>query len=264
MAALCLMAGVALAHGDLEQQIQRLGQRIQAEPGNAELVLRRADLHRDHGDWRAAAADYDRFQQLVPGDPGVHLGRGKLLLAIERFDAAEVELTAYLQARPQHAEALATRARVRTRLGRLESAVEDFSAAIQASAEPQPEYFVERARAQLALGHHEQALAGLDAGLVRLGPVAGLVLLAVEIEAGLGRHDAALARLSQRAAASARKEAWLERSGDVLVAAGRPGQARQSYEQSKQAIDALPPRLRNTQAMLQLSLRLDAKLGALP
>src|SRR5262245_7785095 len=76
---LCPLPG--LAHGDLHEQIAAATSQIEKNPKNAELYLKRGELHRAHEDWDAALADYERAAILNPKLIVVDLARGKVLLA---------------------------------------------------------------------------------------------------------------------------------------------------------------------------------------
>src|ERR1041384_5725242 len=84
------------AHGDLHEQIAIATKLIQKEPRNAALYLKRGELHRAHGDWDAAMADYDRSTELDPRLEVVDLARGKALLAANWPISAKVTLDRYL------------------------------------------------------------------------------------------------------------------------------------------------------------------------
>jgi predicted negative regulator of RcsB-dependent stress response len=85
----------------------------------------------------------------------------------------------------------------------------------------------------------------------------------MDLESENKRYDAALTRLDQVMAKSPRKETWLERRGNILREAGRPGEARESYEAALKAMDTLPPARRYVPAMLELEKRLKESIQAL-
>lgn len=256
-------AGSAQAHGDLHERIEAISLRIQAEPNNADLVFRRAELYREHGAWAEAAADYDRAEALAPEADGVRLGRAQLLQATGEFTAARVQLDRYLAAHPDNAEALATRARVHRQLGDAAHAAEDFAGAIEHGNPPEPDFYLERAQALAASGRIDEALACLDQGSARLGDLPAFGQAAIELESGRGHHEAALQRLDRLRAGARRQEAWLEQRGDLLLRASLPESALQNYRDAQQAIDALPQRIRGTPAMLELGKRLQKKIQSL-
>ena len=135
---------------------------------------------------------------------------------------------------------------------------------LAASEGSRAESFLARARAQLAASptNFSAVLAGLDAGLARLGPVPGLQLLALDIALRARDYTNALARVDALAAESDRQESWLSRRGDVLLAAGRIAEARTAWQKALQACRQLPERLRATPALRDLEADLAQKLAS--
>src|SRR3990172_9881018 len=78
---LCTVLTVSLtAHEDVQNQIAELSRQIVKTPQNAELHLRRGELHRIRRNWDAALADYKAAEKLDPELTVVTLCRGKLHL----------------------------------------------------------------------------------------------------------------------------------------------------------------------------------------
>ena len=181
------------AHGDLHEQIEAVTAQIAKEPGNAELLLKRAELHRAHEEWAAALADYDRVDLLAPGRTS--LGRGLVLLAQGKAREALAPLDECLHARPGHLEALVARGRARVQLRELAGAVADFDRAIELSRVFDPDVFLERARALTAdePPKYDEAARGLAEAIRRVGAVPALGLALSDIEVQRGRFDDALA-----------------------------------------------------------------------
>ncbi len=251
-----------LAHGDLHEQIEAVTAQIAKEPGNAELLLKRAELHRAHEDWAAALADYDRVDPLAPGrtSPGrTSLGRGLVLLAQGKAREALAPLDECLRAAPDHIEALVARGRARVQLREFVGAVADFDRAIELSRVLDPDVFLERARALTAdePPKYDEAARGLAEAIRRVGAVPSLGLALCDIEVQRGRFDDALALIDKLRARSPRQETWLARRGDILLKAGKPGEAADAFRAALAAIHSLPPRLRVT----QMTRELEAKLG---
>jgi predicted Zn-dependent protease len=255
----------ALAHLGVHEEIEEVTRRIERSPERAELYLKRGELHRLHGEWALAAADYTRARMLDEELAAVDYCYGRMLLEAGMPGMAVVALDHYLAKRPRDARALVTRARAWSRLGRHRWAADDHAAAIAGQAAPRPEHFLERARALTAAGdaYIEEALAGIDAGIARLGNVVSLQVHAVELELRLERWDAALERLETLARGAARKESWLAQKGRVLKAAGRKEEARRAYGEALAAIGAVPVRRRGTRALARLEAEVRAALERL-
>jgi tetratricopeptide (TPR) repeat protein len=252
--ALALLCGLA-AHGPLHEQIAAVTSEIAGRPRDARLYLKRAELRRLHEDWDLAKSDYDRAEALEPTLIEVELGRGRLALDSGRPAAALPHLDRFLAARPDHVDALTQRAEARLAAGNPRGAAADSTRAISLSARPEVELYLLRARAQKAAADHEAALAGLDEGMARLGPLVTLEQAAIESELVLSRYDRALARLARMAAQSPRKESYLVRRGEILQQAGRNDEARAAFDEALRLIDALPPHLKRTKAVAGLAER---------
>jgi tetratricopeptide (TPR) repeat protein len=250
------------AHGDLHEQIAIATKLIQKEPRNAALYLKRGELHRAHGDWDAAMADYDRSRELDPQLAVVDLARGKALLAANWPISAKVALDRYLATHTNHVDALVTRARVLDKLGEHEAAAQDFTAAILHSSAPQPEFYIERSQTLAAAGaaHLAEAVHSLDEGIKKLGPLVTLQLYAIDLEIKQKRFDAALGRLDLITAQSPRKETWLAKRGEILQQAGRVAAAREAYQSALKAIESLPASRRQVPAVVELEKRLSSLL----
>jgi predicted Zn-dependent protease len=263
--ALMGLPSAALAHGDLDLQIIDLTKDIQKDPKNAELYLRRGELHRAHADWDRAQADYDYAFALDPKLAVIDFTKGRMFLEANWPSSAKISLDRFLAKNPDHTEALITRARTLAKLTNRLAAAQDYTRALARATEGKPEIYLERAQALAAEGkdHLDDALKGLDEGIQKLGPLVTLQLYAMDLESENKRYDAALTRLDQVMAKSPRKETWLERRGNILREAGRPGEARESYEAALKAMDTLPPARRYVPAMLELEKRLKESIQAL-
>jgi tetratricopeptide (TPR) repeat protein len=259
---LWLVASPASAHGDLHEQIAAITREIAAHPRDARLYVKRGELHRFHGEIRAALSDYDRALSLDPASADAQLGRARALLAANRVQAARHALTKFVQARPDDAEGHLTFARCLARVGRPRDAAAEYSRAIALLPRPSPDVYVERARAFVFAGDRTAAIGGLDEGLRRLGPVVSLEVSAIDFEVAARNWDGALARVDRIVARTPRPESWLARRGDILAAAARPGEARTAFQEALAAIERLPPRLRETRAMRRLEARVRGSLQA--
>jgi tetratricopeptide (TPR) repeat protein len=247
------------AHEDLLRQIENVTVLISSQPANATLLLHRGDLYRQHQQWAEAESDLKTAENLNPQLHALYLCRGKLFLSTRNFTAAKSSLDHYLQFRTNAVEGLVTRARVLVQSGNLTDAIKDFSDAI--SLAPEPEYYLERAHLLADMKQVDQALAGLEEALKRLGPLLLLEQAAIDLETSNARYDAALARLDGVIARVSRKETWWVRQGEILTKAGRHPEACQSFTAALRAMDALPPRFQETLAIRELRQRATAALA---
>ncbi len=255
--ALILLAFVprASSHEGIHGRLERLD----AELLHAEspvLLVERGNLHRLHGEWMRALADFARARELDPDVRGAHLGRARTLSSIGAADAALVHVEHHLAQEPEDARAIAFQAELLLMIAAPERAAHAYERAIDLTEAPSPELYLGHARALVELGDVSEALARLEAALDELGPVPGLALYSVDLCVVTGRFDDALDLLDELAARSSRRESWLARRGEVLLAADRPDAARTAFREARLAIADLPAKYRRTRAVLELDARL--------
>src|SRR5688572_938549 len=93
----CLfLEGSLLAHGDLHDQITQITKQLEGEPKNALLYHKRGELHRAHGDFSKALADYATAEKLDPKLDVLFLSRGRALSESEDFAASLKALDHFL------------------------------------------------------------------------------------------------------------------------------------------------------------------------
>jgi tetratricopeptide (TPR) repeat protein len=262
LAALVLVPSFLTAHPGIETRIEIVTEKIRQDPGNAELYVRRGELHREHRDWDAALADFGRAAELDPGLATVHLARGLLYFDTERFAEAATELDRFLLENPNDSRGRTARARVWVQLGKHAAAAEDYDRAVAHSPRLTPQLYLERARAWAGAGerHVGRAILGLDEGMEKLGRIVTLQSFAIELDLRVGSYDSALKRLDQ-IAGSLPKERLLRRRGDILRAAGRNTDARFAYTQAADHIDSLPPHRQSAKPLTELRGELKAALA---
>lgn len=258
---LAVAAKVVVAHEGLYEQLAQVTQQIRKEPRNPDLYVKRGELHRLLRQWDNALADYDRALQFNPKWAEADYYRGRMRLEARQPRQAKQALDRLLRSKPQNAEAWLLRGRAFEQMNKHREAAADFSRAIELTPRPKPDVYLERAKAQIAAGHLDEALRGLDDGVAKLGLLVTLYLQAIEIETSLKRWDAALARLERVSTQFPRKESWLARRGELLLEAGRKAEAHKAFGEALRAVEALPPRLRQTRAMQDLEKQIRSRLG---
>jgi len=259
--ACAVVVASAAGHGPIPEQIAAITKRIEQNPEDATLLLRRGELHRVDRAWSAALADYTHAANLDPELSAVQLCLGRMLLEAGWPRSARISLDRFLAEQPDHVSGLVTRARALAELGDGIAAARDYTHALAAIGEkrkPLPEYYLRRARALAGEGpdHLDEALRGLDEGIKRLGPLVTFELYAIELELARKDCDGALARLDAIITQSPRKEKWLTRRGDILEQAGRHEEARAAYTHALTLLQSVSAHRRRARATRELETRL--------
>ncbi len=196
------------AHADLGGRILLATQEIEQHPNDAQLYFERGELYRFHEDWDLAAADLERARNLDPRMHLVELARGKLMYEAGRLQSARAILDAYIAEHPDVVQARLVRAQVLVNLEDTLAAAEDYTFALERLSGPQPEHYLERAKALAHSGedYMDLAIASLDEGIARLGPLITLQLYAIELELANKNYKGALNRLDGITEKANRKE----------------------------------------------------------
>jgi tetratricopeptide (TPR) repeat protein len=243
------------AHASLDQRIVEISTMMIVQPQDAALWMERSDLHRRDGHFNNALSDLDHAATLRPGWPMLALGRARIFQDEGRTADALAAVQTFLNSVTNHAEAFTLRARCRMKQHKVAEAIADYSSAIPFAPSPSPDLFLERARAQAALGQLANAIAGLDEGMTRLGDIPTLQLAAIEYERQHARFDAALGRVEKLLAKFPVKEPWLVLRGEILAQAGRLAEAKEVFQQTLAGIENYPVTKRGLEQTIQLQTR---------
>ncbi len=266
LAVAALSAGPALAHGDVHQQIHELSQRIRAQPQDAALLLRRAELHRLHRQFEPAAADLQRALAMGAAPTPWRLATARLALDRGEAAAALQVLNGHLQDSARDvaldSAALALRACAHERLQQHRPAMLDHAARVQAlsasGAGADVDAYLAWAEAAERAQDSSTALAAIAAGEQRLGPLRVLQLWAIEHLVRQGQWAPALQRLDEVIQASPRQEQWQLRRAEILQSAGDAPAAAAAADAALLAWQRLPAHLQGSAAMQQLRQRIEA------
>jgi len=251
-----------IAHDGLDDQLTAATAAIASDPQNAGLLLRRAELHRLHGDLPQALADVAQAQALGTLASGIDRQRAKILVDQQDYTGAFLAFSRHLSASPGDGDARAQRAQCAIRVGDPATAISDLDAACALLYQPDPDLLCQLADLLHAAGRTDKAIARLDAALARDGAIPAYVDHVLALERASGRFSCVLTRLD-RLIASTGQTRWLVERGELLTHLGRVDEAHVAYREAAQALDNLPPARRRSAANRALILRIDQGLADL-
>lgn len=246
--ALCVVLGGApsTAHPGLDILIQEITRRIEKNPKDPVLYLRRCFYYRVHQEFEKALADAARAEALSPDLADVHFHRAYIFLDSRKFQASVREMDAFLKTGRPRSRAYTIRARALRGLGKLDAAVKDFWRSIELR--PNPDIYKERGDCLVALGRTREAIENYEHGIKRLKRPIALVVYLVELLAEDEKYDEAIREIDRTIQRLPRADAWLLRRARILEKAGRPDEAAKSYRRVIDGIDTLPAGRRHARA----------------
>lgn len=254
----------AYGHGDFHKMVQGLNVEIKKDPKNAKLYFLRAELKREHENFKEAYADYAYAQKLDSTYPEVHIGLANLYYDTKKFEQALVEINQYLSRNPaQAASGYLLRARVFLELKKWTEADLDFDTVIRTTPYPNIDLYIEKAKAKEFTNPPQinAAIEDLDRAILAFGNNVVVQEYAVELELKRKNFDRAVQRIDLVLKDMPRKETWLFKKGEALELAQKKEAARDIFKEAQREISQLPSRLQNTPAMRELSKKLRQKLG---
>jgi tetratricopeptide (TPR) repeat protein len=211
--ALSTLVAPAWSHPDLLLQIEELNLALASRPGDPDLLASRAELHRRHEDYQAAAADLTAARTAKPDYPLLDLYEAMLLLDTGNAESAEVLLSRYLLTYPAQASAWILYARARLAQGRAVEAAEDYAQAVRYADQPSPELYRDWSLALVAAGteHWRAARDLVDTGLDRFPRDVALVALGSDIALAENQPNIATVYINRLPPTITRLEPWQAR-----------------------------------------------------
>lgn len=242
-----LLPAVGIAHGDDQWVLAALTEEIAHAP-DAALFIRRGELLRHLQEWTRAEADFVEATRRDATLVNVDFFRARLWLEAGAPQRALPFAERFVARVPAGAEGRFLRGDILAALDRNAAAAADYASGIERVSSPRPEHFLRHAQLLGAPPRRDlaAALAALDAGIERIGPIVTLVDAAIVLELERKNFEGALRRVAAAMAKAPRREAWLVRQGDILVQCGHAGEAAAAYRAALAAIEELPERYRQT------------------
>jgi tetratricopeptide (TPR) repeat protein len=244
------------AHAPLSSKLQRLDTLIAQSPADPELLIQRAQVYSDQGNFERAKLDLDLADSL---DDSQKSGFTRAVMLYRRGDLekSRQQLNRTLDANPNNMAALEYRARIHRDLSRTSAAIADFEALIEQQDNINPGYYLAAAKLRATDDSGvEDALALLDQGMLRLGLIPQLQTYAVTLELRHGDTKAAISRhLSLRSLLNNSPD-WKADIARLYTLHNQPELALDYYHQAQLQLSDLRPTL----ARQNLAIRVEAHI----
>jgi tetratricopeptide (TPR) repeat protein len=257
----------ASAHGFVHEQIETVSRKIDQKTGDARLLLKRAELLRDHEETDAARADLQAALALEPGHPGTLLALARLQRETNHLAGAHKAIDTLLAQHQHHPGALKEKALIHAAAEEWMPSASAWKACLQFSSTPEAESFLACAHAlrqqKSSPDNTREALAVLlqgvkqHPGLIPLRQAAAACAIALhDPESARTQFDALLKQyptLKPRLYTD-EAEAWLTH--------GQFDHAHRAYQNARSAFDMLPPSRRNQPGFQALGQRITRGLAS--
>ncbi|HEX8372339.1 MAG TPA: hypothetical protein VF585_06145 [Chthoniobacterales bacterium] len=246
------LPGTAWADGTFHDRLAKTNEELALRPDDSALLLRVAQLYLEHEEWTKALEVTEKVEKSSPGEIGTKLVRGQAWLMAAQPEKAREELDLYLQERPEDPKVLILRGRCFDLLEQGDRSIADFRKALELTKEPGPDLYHEAAALLEKYGFRKEAIATLDVGISKLGPLPSLALLALQAEEKAGDIDAALTRIDAMQKAAPRPEPWMAKRAALLGRAHQQEASKAAWLELKSHLEALPSQEHSSNSMSQL------------
>ena len=118
-------------HEGLDKQIRKADSSLESNPDDRVELFNRATLHFHHRDYDKALVDVVRLESLTPIHPKCYLLKARVLMAIEKNEAAKVSLEKFFQITPESIDGYLLRCKLNDLTGEGGNAIADARMAIQ-------------------------------------------------------------------------------------------------------------------------------------
>lgn len=263
----CLSTGHASAHGDLHERIQETTKEIEAAPDSAYLYFKRGKLYFHHEEYQHCLTDLQQARYLGYNDTFQQLLFAKSHYRLQEYRPALEYLDRILQDDPHHVNALKTRARIHFDQKNYRQAALSYELVIEHSIRSFPENYIDASYAWELLGTEEgrsRSILIIERGIAELGPIISLYDHLRDMCLRYHYYEQALAAQQAIIASSHRKEKAYYQFAEIYLLQGNTEAAAVHLSLARQAVEQLPARIRQTEAMLQLIQQIEEKLLALP
>lgn len=207
--------------------MEMLSRRIELEPDNAALLLRRALIHSDQRQTEQAFHDVRAAEALGAKEDALFV-RSILHYRLGEFAAAKQLFDRVLARQPGNLRALHYRARLHRDAGQAGLALADYEQLFRRDPGRDPGDYLAAARLMLQIPDRGAPAAPqlLDRRMEQVGPVPQLQRMAIRIERDRGDRAAVIRRLDTLDRATRQSPAWHLEMAESLLRAGQPQAAR--------------------------------------
>jgi tetratricopeptide (TPR) repeat protein len=222
----------ATAQSGPDPEVKEITENLAKDPDNVDLLIQRGQVYRSNGKFIESLQDLEQAWLRNRENRTVILQRALTLSALGRDQEAEAALNSFLQdqADPKRVFALAERAGIRARTGRVEPAIEDYTSILRL--QPSDKLYLNRGKLQESLGRLEEAASGYEEGLTQLGNSILLKKGLIEVKIAQGKFDEALALIDEQLNRSPLSTQWFLQRAEVLDRMGKSDDARKTYEKA--------------------------------
>ncbi len=256
---LLLLLGIACyAHGDLHERILKLSQQIKNTPASDSLYMERGKLYYHHQELDSALADLQKANSLGYKGTDHNFWLAKVYLADDQTKNAEQAIAKHLKLYPFDINALRVGGTIALASSDLNLAYQRFFLVVEKAEKLIPENILELSTTAEKLDSLPAAESALVNGIEQLGNLVVLEASLINIYLKQRKMEQVVAIYEKRLDKLQRKERYYYELANIYDMFGEQAKASEYLSLADQALEKLPPHLRQTAAMHQLAEQINS------
>jgi len=256
----------SLAHGDLDERIQKVSEEIEARSDSTYLYVKRAKLYFEHKEYQKAIDDLQEISSRDYEDIFCDLLFAKSYQSIEAYDKALHYIDKIRDKHPNHVVALKTKGEILFKQKKYKASAIHFEKVIKYSRNKLPENYLAAAESWKSLERpktDKKALGILQKGIDELGPLFVFQDAVLNFFLEHKAYDKALLVQKEIIKVANRKEKGYYKAAEISLLLKDTKAAKTYLELSLDAIQKLSTNKQATPAMVKLKNDINQKISTL-
>ncbi|MEZ4781449.1 MAG: hypothetical protein R2816_07790 [Flavobacteriaceae bacterium] len=242
------------AHGDLTKRINIKTNEIKLNPNNPELYFDRGFLYQQHEEYDKATLDYKKAGELGFNDKLLDFRKAESYYKWGKHELALTASSAYLEKDQNDVKINKLHAQILFELKHFDKSFDHYKFFINTVEDPRPEDYIEFSLISIAkYNDYNKAIDILENGIQKLGNVISLQLEKLEYYKKSNQVEKAIEQYNQFILNNKRNEFWYYKKAHYLYENNQISQCKIALEQSKLSISMLKDKIKNTQAVKELT-----------
>lgn len=260
-----LLVSVTLsAHGELDKRIKEISIKILEDPTNTSLFLARGELYYQHEDYQLSIKDFKVCENRGYISDRLNLNFAKSYRLIKEYDLSDKYADQILAGRPKHVLALKEKAKIAYDQEDYKRSAILFKEVIEFVDVARTDNYFEAFSALESCGTKEcleEAMVVLEQGIEDLGELMVFLDKGVSISLRLKDFDQAHEYQNKIIQNAQRKERTYYHKALLFKEQGNENDAKQMFQNSLAALEALPARIKGNRASKKLKAQIEEELS---
>jgi len=252
---LSLVPFLGMSHGDLDERIKATTAALELTPNDATLLLKRAKLFYQHGEYMRSIRDYEKAEIHQGSIKIILQGYAQAWLKVGQNDFALESIDSLISLAPTYHKAHDIKAEILMNQKRYQEAAKSYRRTIDLTIEKQTPLYHNLVSAYDSIGTataNYNSIEVIKEALSELGPITTMQVKLVDLLMEVNMYEEAILNQSEIIASSNRKERQYLKRAKIYFELQDEESAQKDLLSSIENIKSLPIRIRKSKKMNEL------------